>query len=124
MTPTLRHILQLSVAVLVPATLAALMTKGTEFGLGLGLSGLLALVNLSLWVVVGRGMVSAAAEGRPVGLSALLYVGKLAMLVGGLWLLSSRLPLVAVLFGTSIPVVVMMAVAVFSSLAALRVEEA
>lgn len=124
MTPTLRTILQSSAAVLVPAVLGALLTKGTEFGLGVALSGLLALANLALWVVVGRGMFSAAAEGRPAGLSALLYVAKLGLLVGGLWLLVTHLPAAAVLLGTSIPVVVMMAVGLFSSLAALRVEEA
>ena len=124
MTSTLRTILQSSTAILALATLGALLTKGHEFGVGVGLSGLLALANLSLWVVVGRGMVSAAAEGRPAGLSALLYVAKLGLLVGGLWLLVSHLPAVAVLLGTSIPVVVMMSVGLYSSLAALRVEEA
>ncbi len=124
MTPTLRQLLTLSSTLVVVGTTVMGLTTNLESALGVALSGGLVLLNLVLWIVVGRHAVAAVRAGRPAALAGVFYVGKLALLVGGLWLLSSHFPPAAVLTGASVLVASTLMVALSSSLAALRVAEA
>jgi hypothetical protein len=92
----------------------------------LGAAGLLmAGTAVGAWVggsAFGGGVAAAGGQ-APVG-SALLYSGKLLLLVGGLWALIHLFPPAAVLLGASVLVVAFFGYATASTFAALGVGEA
>jgi hypothetical protein len=124
MTDALRSLLLGAAGLLMAGTAVGAWVGGSAFGGGVAAAGALVLVNFLLWVRVGRGLFAAALGGQaPVG-SALLYSGKLLLLVGGLWALIHLFPPAAVLLGASVLVVAFFGYATASTFAALGVGEA